>query len=101
MAKKRYVHKTVRPSDGGRLLTATAEETVGISNYVEKLNFRRDLDGEIRREGWSPFGVHKQIGEGDGDVDLLHEFTDHLGSPRVIVSYKGSIYSYKYTDSLG
>ena len=101
MAKKRYVHKTVRPSDGGRLLTATAEETVGISNYVEKLNFRRDLDGEIRREGWSPFGVHKQIGEGDGDVDLLHEFTDHLGSPRVVVSYKGSIYSYKYTDSLG
>ncbi|QDP67166.1 MAG: hypothetical protein Unbinned3806contig1000_39 [Prokaryotic dsDNA virus sp.] len=98
MAKKRYVHKTVRPSDGGRLLTATSEETVGISNYVEKLNFRRELDGEIRREGWKLLDGHQNIKDGDmdvsGSVRLLHEFTDHLGNPRLLAERNGNIFAF-------
>ena len=101
MAKKRYVHKTIRPSDGGRLLTATSEETVGISNYVEKLNFRRELDGEIRREGWTLLENHRNIRDGDtdasGSVRLLHEFTDHLGNPRLIAERNGSIFAFVLT----
>jgi hypothetical protein len=99
MAKKRYVHKTVRPSDGGRLLTATAEETVGISNYVEKQNFRRDLDGEVRREGWELLSGHVEIGDSDdpqpaSSVRLLHEFTDHLGAPRLVAARGGALYAF-------
>jgi hypothetical protein len=42
---------------GGRLVTqpSTSLENVGDANYSVKLNFRRDGDNEIRREGWVKF----------------------------------------------
>lgn len=40
---------------GGRLITSVSANMVGPANYVRKLNFRRDKDQEIRREGWLDF----------------------------------------------
>lgn len=45
----------VRPSDGGTLLTRRSDGTVGMENYVEKMNWRRDLHAELRREGYDYF----------------------------------------------
>jgi hypothetical protein len=42
---------TVRVTDGGRLITVGSSENVGPANYVEKTNWRRLDDKEVRREG--------------------------------------------------
>lgn len=46
---------TVRVKDGGRLITVGSSENVGPLNYVEKTNWRRLDDKEIRREGNTAF----------------------------------------------
>ncbi len=94
MAKKRYVHKTARPATGGKLIKTAAAETAGISNYVEKLNFRRDQEGELRREGWGILPNGAEINDTDGFVRLLHEFIDHSGEPRLVASSGSSLYAY-------
>jgi hypothetical protein len=49
----RYKSFTVRPSDGGTLAPALSEDlSQNPSNYEVKLNFRREHDFEVRREGW-------------------------------------------------
>ena len=40
---------------GGRLITSISANMVEPANYVQKLNWRRDRDQEIRREGWIDF----------------------------------------------
>src|SRR5690349_7144735 len=45
----------VKPSMGGRLLSALSSESVGIANYTIKRDFRRFLDREIRSEGYVKF----------------------------------------------
>lgn len=45
----------VKVLDGGRLVTAFSTENVGPNNWTRKLNFRRQKDQEIRREGWILF----------------------------------------------
>lgn len=49
MAKERI--QSIRVSDGGRLVTSKSTESVGPANYVEKTNWRRLEDSEVRREG--------------------------------------------------
>lgn len=51
----RYRPINITPGMGGQLMGDVSGETVGIQNYVDKLNFRRDLDKEIRREGADHF----------------------------------------------
>ena len=97
MAKKRYVHKTVRPSNGGKLSKRAADATVDISNYANKLNFRRDLDSEIRREGWDLLpNAHEMGGDplNTGAVRLLHEYTDHEGTARLVGARGGELFAY-------
>lgn len=43
--------QSIRISDGGRLITTQSVENVGPANYVEKTNWRRLDDTEVRREG--------------------------------------------------
>lgn len=45
----------IRPQDGGQLITRTAASEPGVANYRVKRNWRRDLDGEVWREGFVPF----------------------------------------------
>ena len=55
MAKARYTSVTAKPTDGGQLFTALSKEFAGPANYIQKLDWRRELDQEIRREGYDWF----------------------------------------------
>lgn len=62
--KKRYRHVTINPSQGGALIGSASDDVPitdgrnylsSSANYTQKLNFRRETDGELRREGWEIF----------------------------------------------
>lgn len=55
MAARRFRSTTIKPSDGGTLVTVGSQDNVGEANYSMKVNFRRYGDREIRREGWTFF----------------------------------------------
>ena len=64
--KKTYKHYSLMVPDGGKLISGSnSQDTAGATNYVEKINFRRETDGEVRREGWSNFHV------GTSDASLI------------------------------
>lgn len=50
-AAERYRGFVASPVTGGQLITRGSSANIGHSNYTQKLDFRRDLDVEIRREG--------------------------------------------------
>ena len=56
----KYSYTTLRPKDGGQLATRPSYESTSFNNYVVKENWRRDLDQEIRREGWLYFQPNKE-----------------------------------------
>lgn len=63
---QKYRHFSVMTPEGGNLIAGNfSQDTAGASNYVEKLNFRRESDGEVRREGWEKFKIS------DEEVDTL------------------------------
>lgn len=100
MATKRYRHITIHPSQGGALIGATSddipltEESNYLSssaNYTEKLNFRREVDGELRREGWdlfAPTGTDDAISD-PFPIRGIHQFTGTDGTP-VLVAIAGN-----------
>jgi len=51
----RYRSVTIKPSQGGRLLSRVSEAEAGIENYTVKRDWRRDLDREKKREGYDWF----------------------------------------------
>ena len=54
-------------TEGGQLIAGSnSGDTAGAANYVEKVNFRRETDGEVRREGWERL--------------KLDEYVDNLGT---------------------
>lgn len=68
MAKRRIERNiSIRPTQGGQLMTSVSSEAPGLSNYTEKRDFRRDLDKEIRREGadwfWPERGINSCCGK--------------------------------------
>src|ERR1051325_3507197 len=70
----RYEPIEIRPKDGGALLSNLSADNIGIANYQDKLNFRRYIDRELRREG------HAINGE-DGDpveAALVQAVTDEI-----------------------
>ena len=79
MSKKpKYRHFTVKTTEGGALVAGTTSgDTAGAGNYVEKINFRRETDGEVRREGWEQFRLTDLVSELENTnypVRLLHQF---------------------------
>ena len=56
--RKSFSHVSLMVPEGGHLVTGTnSADSAGALNYVEKLNFRRESDGEVRREGWDRFSA--------------------------------------------
>ena len=100
MPKKRYKHITIHPSQGGALIGSTSDDIplsqesnylTSSANYTEKLNFRREVDGELRREGWglfSPSGSDDAIGS-QYPIRGIHQFTGTDGTP-VLVAIAGN-----------
>lgn len=96
----------ITPSDGGRWMTQSSADTVGVLNYVEKVNFRRDGDVEARREGWVkfkpnatlPLGTqHLNIGE---KLTLLAENIRPNSDRCIVAATPTTIYRFTYNTGL-
>lgn len=68
----------ITPADGGRWMTQSSSDTAGLTNYVEKVNFRREGDVEVRREGWIPFAV--QLAQQGADIIEAANATDTVSA---------------------
>ena len=100
MAKKRYRHLTIHPSQGGALIGSASDDVpiadeknflTSSANYTEKINFRREVDGELRREGWDLFAPSGTDDALNSDLPIrgLHQFTGTDGTP-VLVAIAGA-----------
>lgn len=64
MATK-YRPITFKPSNGGRLISSLSPDSITAGDYTTKREFRRELDAEIRREGYDQFWPNRAIPIGD------------------------------------
>ena len=84
--------------EGGQLISGSnSQDTAGASNYVEKINFRRETDGEVRREGWSRvnsggYDVSK-LDTDDAPIRLLHQFESE-GEKILVAGAGDKLYSF-------
>ena len=90
----RYRHVSITPAMGGALVSGASDDVAGSANYVDKLNFRREVDGELRREGWS---LVKETGRDDAldsefPIRLLYQFPSEHGEGILIAAAGGTIY---------
>lgn len=92
-----YKHFSITVADGGNLISGSnSQDTAGAANYVEKVNFRRESDGEVRREGWdsitAPDGIAlSTVGNSNDPVRLLHQF-DSEGKKVLICAAADKLY---------
>jgi len=96
-----YRHYSVLVSDGGNLVSGSnSQDTAGAANYVEKINFRRETDGEVRREGWNPiesnFTDVSKVGTGNDPIRLLFQFESE--GDKVLVCASGDTL-YRFRES--
>jgi|SRR6056300_1201043 len=95
MARKgRYKHITITPSQGGALVGSAADNVAGSANYTRKINFRRETDGELRREGWTlfdPTGRQTAL-DNEYPIRLLYQFPSTTGEGILIAAAGGNIY---------
>lgn len=96
----RYTPTTLRPTNGGQLSTRPSQEVSSVNNYVIKENWRRDLDQEIRREGWLYFqpAVDRELGTQhlavNSPVTLLHMVRRPNGRTAVIAAAGDKLYRF-------
>lgn len=107
---KRYKNITIHPAQGGQLIGSASDDVPitqesnylsSSANYTKKVNFRRETDGELRREGWEEFNPkstsEKAVWgnpisfletESKYPVRLIHQFPGEDGTP-VLVAIAG------------
>lgn len=96
----RYQPTTLRPTEGGQLSTRPSQEVSSVNNYVTKENWRRDLDQEIRREGWLYFqpATDRELGTQhlavNAPVTLLHMVRRPNGRTAVIAAAGDKLYRF-------
>ena len=106
MPKARYTSVTAKPTDGGQLFTALSKEFAGPANYIQKLEWRRELDQEIRREGndwFSPSGSGDAQGNAfptTSEINLVHMVRRPNGQVALIVGTKTHLYRYQKSDDV-
>jgi hypothetical protein len=100
---------TVRPADGGQLITRAAAADAGIPHYTRKLNVRRDLSDEILREGWDywnplpeedDYQVIPFPGPDGVPLKLIHVLRRPNGDAAIIAATQTTIYRFN-TNLLG
>lgn len=103
-----YQPVIVQPSSGGDLITGVSPENVGGSNYVVKRDWRRIMDGEVRREGDLPFSPNGNVSSdlqsivADGQIiSLIHFSRKPNGQTAVIVGTQTALYRYFSFDDGG
>ena len=104
--KARYTSVTAKPTDGGQLFTALSKEFAGPANYIQKLDWRRELDQEIRREGYdwfSPSGSGDAQGNAfpsSSEINLVHMVRRPNGEVAIVVGTKTHLYRYQKSDDV-
>jgi len=119
MAKRRpYKNVTIHPAQGGALIGSASDDVPitqesnylsSSANYTEKLNFRRETDGELRREGWEIFGLGtnlKQYGasntfdaiDSQFPIRAIHQFPGTNGTPVLIVIAGNKVWRLKTSE---
>jgi hypothetical protein len=100
-----YTPFPITPRDGGRLIVNTSQDALGVAHYVKKVNFRRYLDQEIRREGWDYFWPNDALSKGDVSqgvpylntgkpITLVHEGISPTGKRFLICASGDKLYRY-------
>lgn len=95
---------TVRPAEGGKLITRASASDASVPHYTAKLNWRRDLSDEIIREGYDYFAP---LGEIEGYLDhpfpgttdpltLVHLVRRPNGDASVVVGTKTTLYRFRF-----
>lgn len=101
--KKRYKNVTIHPAQGGQLVGSASDDIplsqannflTSSANYTQKINFRRETDGELRREGWELFAP---TGEDDAlksnePIRGLYQFTGTTGTPTFLAIAGNKLY---------
>ena len=97
-----YKHVSFMATEGGHLVAGSnSADTAGGQNYVEKLNFRRESDGEVRREGWDLMSISDSadsILPDDNPVRLLYQFSSE--EKEVLIAAAGRKI-FRYNERLG
>lgn len=102
----------VRPTNGGRLMTAVSKDSVGLNNYTIKRDFRRDLDREIRAEGYDKFHPNTvpsalatqhwpagTAGDGSDPILLITECRRSNGQTAMVVGTKSTLWRFSGSDN--
>lgn len=95
-----------KPKDGGQLFTAVSAESAGIANYVQKQDWRRELDVEVRREGheyFNPAGASNSaeaFPASTNAISLIHMARRPNGEVAIIVGTDTTLYRYKKLDTI-
>lgn len=87
-----YKHISFMVPQGGKLVSGSnSADTAGAQNYTEKVNFRRESDGEVRREGWTRATADEvdfsQLDATGYPVRLIHQFASE--DKQVLVAAAG------------
>ena len=115
MAKKKpYKNITIHPAQGGALIGSASDDVPitqesnylsSSANYTDKVNFRRETDGELRREGWELFdpkdnesiavwGNNVSFDAIDSKLPIraIHQFPGTDGTPVLIAIAGGKVW---------
>ena len=101
--KKRFKNITIHPSQGGQLVGSASDDIplsqaanflTSSANYTQKVNFRRETDGELRREGWELFNP---TGNDDAlntstPIRGVYQFTGTDGTPTLVAISGNTLY---------
>lgn len=96
----------ITPSDSGALITRVASQEAGAPRYTRKVNWRRDLSDEMRREGWDYFNPLPAEADyqsfpfpgPEGEpITLVHHVRRPNGESAVIVGTKTTLYRFNVT----
>lgn len=101
----RFKSVTIKPTQGGKLLSRLSESEVGIENYSVKRDWRRDLDREVKREGFDWFWGNQERDLGtqpypgginaNEEINLLHSARRPNGKTAVIAGTKTKLYRFR------
>ena len=95
-----YQPLAVAPADGGDLITRASGENVGPTNYTQKLDFRRVLDGEVRRGGTVVFSPNPDVDFSlqtrptTDPITLIHGARKPNGKAAIIIGTREKLWRY-------
>lgn len=93
---------TVKPADGGTLITRASAADVGAQRYTAKVNWRRDLTDEMTREGWDYFNPLPEDSAfltfpfpgTSSPINLIHHVRRPNGESAVVVGNANTLYRF-------